>query len=71
MSETETPGTELVPTTETPAAEARPWHGTLNPFEAMYQHFMAEIAALRSEFGAAKPVTETTTKESAEHSDAS
>lgn len=26
----------------------RPWHGTTNPFEALYQHFTAEIAALKA-----------------------
>lgn len=28
--------------------EARPWHGTENPFEAMYQHFTAEIEVLKA-----------------------
>ena len=29
------------------SADARPWHGHENPFEAMYLHFTAEIAALK------------------------
>lgn len=27
----------------------RPWHGAGNPFEALYQHFTAEIAKLRGQ----------------------
>lgn len=26
----------------------RPWHGAVNPMEALYQHFRAEIAALKA-----------------------
>ena len=26
----------------------RPWHGSENPFESLYQHFKAEIARLES-----------------------
>ena len=32
---------------ETPATEVRPWHGTDNPLEAMYQWVSAELAKLR------------------------
>lgn len=33
---------------------SRPWHGSDNPFEAMWQHFTAEIEKLRG--GSAEPV---------------
>jgi len=39
------PGTAAEPGADT-KFEARPWHGALNPFEALYQHFTAEIAKL-------------------------
>lgn len=28
-------------------ADWRPWHGHINPLEALYQHFTAELAKLR------------------------
>ena len=31
--------------------EARPWHGAYNPYEAIYAHFTAEIAALKAKIG--------------------
>ena len=30
-------------------SEKRPWHDGDNPWESIYQHFTAEIAALRKE----------------------
>ncbi len=30
---------------------ARPWHGAANPLEALFQHFTAEIAALKAKSG--------------------
>ena len=35
---------------------ARPWHGTDNPYEAIYQDYTAQLAALRAEVGTAKAV---------------
>lgn len=34
-----------------PDPEARPWHGSDSPLEALYQFFMAEIAKLRGSGG--------------------
>ena len=34
----------------------RPWHGSVNPFEALYQHFTAEIAAMKRPAAAVAPV---------------
>ncbi len=31
---------------------ARPWHDSDNPLESLWQHFTAEIAALKAKFGA-------------------
>lgn len=35
--------------------EKRPWHGADNPYEAIFQHFTAEIAALEKRLTAQKP----------------
>ena len=42
-------GADVVEEPEDPRASAdwRPWHGALNPFEALYEHFTAEIAKVR------------------------
>jgi hypothetical protein len=50
--------------TDTPD-ESRPWHGHPNPFEAIYQYFAAEIAAIKAQ--AAAPHTATVTIEPEAH----
>ena len=42
-------------TTTLPASDDRPWHHSTNPFEAMFQHFTAEIAALKKAAAVAAP----------------
>jgi hypothetical protein len=37
---------EMTPGADT-GYQTRPWHGALNPFEALFQHFTAEISKLR------------------------
>jgi len=36
------------------ATDVRPWHGKDNPFEAIFDDYTGQIAALRSEIGALK-----------------
>jgi hypothetical protein len=35
----------------------RPWHGRENPLEAMYQHFAAQIEALKAQINPAPAPT--------------
>lgn len=44
----EAPAPADQPDQSEPVDEPRPWHGAASPFEALYQHFTAEIAKLKS-----------------------
>ncbi len=54
MSETTTPAPVVNDMTE---EDARPWHGTENPLEAMFQWIKAEIAALKRPISPAGTIT--------------
>ena len=49
-----------LPTEPTPAEDPRPWHGAVNPFEALYQHFMGEIETLKAKIWTTAPEAPTT-----------
>ena len=49
-----------LPTEPTPAEDPRPWHGAVNPFEALYQHFMGEIETLKAKIWPTAPEAPTT-----------
>lgn len=48
-------------TEQQPTDTARPWHVADNPFEALYQHFEAGLAAIRKDM--ASPHTEAAQKQ--------
>ena len=50
-----------LPTEPTPAEDPRPWHGAVNPFEALYQHFMGEIETLKAKIWPTAPEAPTAT----------
>ena len=49
-----------LPAEPTPAEDPRPWHGAVNPFEALYQHFMGEIETLKAKIWPTAPEAPTT-----------